>query len=235
MTMNDRVLLIGGTQGTGLLIARLLLVNGYRVRALARNETDAKQKLGTGVEIVAGDITKPETLPAAAKDMDHIIFTAGVTKRPAGERVVRATEYDGVRNTLDAAAHAAFGGRFLYMTSIGVTKRSLAAIFLNLIKGNTLRWRRRAEDAIRRSGLAYTIIRAGILTDAPAGARAIELSQREYPLAFKYRIARADVAEVFVQALKHPGTSRTTLEAVWGEGAVREEWDVLFGRIKPDV
>jgi uncharacterized protein YbjT (DUF2867 family) len=235
MAMNDRVLVIGGTRGTGFLIAHLLLQDGYRVRALARNEAEAKRKLGTEVQVVAGDVTKPETLPAAAKDMDHIIFTAGVTKRPAGERLVRATEYDGVRNTLGAAARAGFGGRFLYMTSIGVTKSSLAATLLNLVKRNTLQWRSRAEDEIRRSGLPYTIIRAGFLTNARAGTRAIEVSQRDYPLTVKYRIARADVAEVFVQTLKHLTTSRTTFEAVWGNRAVREDWGVLFSRLKPDT
>ncbi len=234
MAVNDRVLVIGGTRGTGLLITRLLLRDGYRVRALARNDADAKRKLAAEVEIVVGDVTKPQTLTAAAKDVDHIVFTAGVTKRPAGERLIRATEYDGVRNTLDAATHVGFRGRFLYMTSIGVATWSLAATLLNLVKRNTLRWRSRAEDEIRRSLLSYTIIRAGFLTNAPAGTRAIEVSQRNYPLTVTYRIARGDVAEVFAETLKHPSTSRTTFEVVWGKGTVRESWSVLFSGLKPD-
>ena len=233
--MNDRVLVIGGTRGTGFFIANRLLQHGYRVRAVARNEAQAKRKLGAGVEVVAADITKPETLRAAVKDVDHIVFTAGVTKRPSGEQLIKATEYDGVRNTLAAGQQAGLGGRFLYMTSIGVGQSSLAATILNLVKRNTLLWRRRAEDEIRRSGLAYTIIRAGFLTNAQAGTRAIEVSQRDYPLAFKYTIARADVAEVFVQALKHPSTPRTTFEVVSGKGTQRERWDVLFGGLKPDA
>jgi uncharacterized protein YbjT (DUF2867 family) len=233
--MNDRVLVIGGTRGTGFLIANLLLQHGYRVRAVARNEAEAKRKLGAGVEVVNADITEPGALQAAVKDVDHIIFTAGVTKRPAGEQRIRATEYDGVRNTLVAGQQAGFGGRFLYMTSIGVARSSVAATILNLVKRNTLPWRRRAEDEIRRSGLPYTIIRAGFLTNAQAGTRAIEVSQRDYPLAFKCRIARADVAEVFVQALKHPSTPRTTFEVVWGRGTQRERWDVLFSGLKPDA
>ena len=233
--MNDRVLVIGATRGTGLLIANLLVQRGYRVRAVARNEGEAKRKLAAQVEVVAADVTKPDTVRVAVKDVDHIIFTAGVTKRPAGEQIVIATEYDGVRNTLAAGEQAGLGGRFLYMTSIGVARSSLAATLLNLVKRNTLPWRRRAEEEIRRSGLVYTIIRAGFLTNARAGTHAIEASQRDYPLAFKYRIARADVAEVFVEALKHPSTARTTFEVVWGKGAQRERWDVLFGHLKPDA
>jgi uncharacterized protein YbjT (DUF2867 family) len=233
--MSDRVLLIGGTRGTGFLIANLLQQHGYRLRAVARKEAEAKRKFGAGVEVFSGDVTKPETLRVAVKDMDHIIFTAGVAKRPAGEQLIIATEYDGMRNTLAASKQAGFLGRFLYMSSIGVTQSSLCATLLNLVKRNTLHWRRRAEDEIRRSGLPYTIIRAGFLTNARPGTRAIEISQRDYPLAFKYRIARADVAEVFVQALKHPSTPRTTFDIVGGKGTGRERWDILFSGLKPDA
>src|SRR5213594_1734192 len=151
--VNQRVLVIGATQGTGYLIVNLLLRDGYRVRALARNEAKAKEKLSSPVEVVVGDITKLNTLPTAMKDVDHIMFTAGVTQRPASERLIIATEYEGVKNTLAAARNARFTGRFLYMTSIGVAKPSLGATLLNLVKGNKLKWRKLAEEEIRRSGL----------------------------------------------------------------------------------
>ena len=233
MDVNTRVLVIGATQGTGNQIANLLLRDGYQVRALARNEAKAKAKLNSAVEIVLGDITKLNTLPGAMKDADCIIFTAGVTERPASEGLIVATEYEGVKNALAAARDAAFNGRFLYMTSIGVTKSSVAATLLNLVKGNTLKWRKLAEDEIRRSGLEYTIIRAGFLTNSPGGRRAIKVSQSEYPLAFRYRISRADVAEVFVQALRHPITRRTTFDVVWAKGGRRQGWDVLFSQLTP--
>jgi len=233
--VNQRVLVIGATQGTGYLIVNLLLRDGYRVRALARNEAKAKEKLSSPVEVVVGDITKLNTLPTAMKDVDHIMFTAGVTQRPASERLIIATEYEGVKNTLAAAKDAGFNGRFLYMTSIGVTKFSLGAMLLNLVKGNTLKWRKLAEEEIQRSGFDYTIIRAGFLTNSPGGRRAIEVSQREYPLGFKYRISRADVAEVFIQALKYPSTRRTTFGAVWVKGRRGQGWDVQFGQLTPDA
>src|SRR6266852_9246952 len=234
MDINPRVLVIGATQGTGYQIATRLLKEGYRVRAMARNEAKEKRTLSSLVDVVAGDITKAGTLPDAIKGVDYVIFTAGVTQRPAGERLIIATEYDGVRNTITAARNTGFNGRFLYMTSIGVTKSSLAAILLNLIKRNTLKWRRFAEDEIRRSGLDYTIVRAGFLTNGPGGRRAIEVSQHAYTLALKYRISRADVAETFVQALKHPQTRRTTFEVVCVRARERKDWNVLFGELISD-
>jgi len=234
MGENQRVLVIGVTQGTGHVIVSLLIQDGYQVRALARNEAKARERLSSPVEIVVGDITKLNTLPSAMKDVDHIIFTAGVTQRPVSERLIIATEYEGLKNTLAAARDAGFNGRFLYMTSIGVTKSSLGAMLLNLFKGNTLKWRKLAEAEIRRSGFDYTIFRAGFLTNSPRGRRAIKVSQSDYPLAFKYRISRADVAEVFVQSLRHPSTRRTTFEVVWAKRGHRQGRDVL-GRIWQDI
>jgi len=169
--------------------------------------------------MMAGDITKPETLRPAFAGVRHAVFTAGVhSGHPAREARIKATEYDGVLNTLAAARHAGFTGRFLYMTSSGVTARSFATFALNLYKGNTLVWRRRAEDAIRDSGLDYTIIRAGVLLNAAGGQRAIVITQQPLPLSPRYRIARADVADVFVAAMEHPRASRATFEVVWGTG-----------------
>jgi uncharacterized protein YbjT (DUF2867 family) len=235
MRENERVLVVGGTRGTGLLIANLLLQDGYRVRALARNPSQAARRLGSSVDVVPGDVTRADTLSSAVKDVTHVIFTAGVAVGPAREPVIIATEYQGVLNILAAARQAGFNGRFLYMTSIGVTRPSLTGVVLNFVKGNTLRWRGRVEDEIRTSGVEYTIIRAGFLLNSSGGRRAIDVSQQPHALAPRYRIARADVAETFVEALNFPNTARTTFEIVWGRGPRREQWDSLFSRLKPDL
>jgi uncharacterized protein YbjT (DUF2867 family) len=234
MQPQDQVLVVGGTRGTGLLIVQLLLRDGYRVRALARNPPRLAVGIDPAVEVVTGDLTKPETLPRAAEGIAHIIFTAGVRTGPAREGLIIATEYQGVLSMLAAAQKAGVNGRFLYMNSIGVTRPSLSGAVLNLVKGNTLRWRRRAEDEIRRSGVDYTIIRAGFLLNSPGGRRAIKVSQDALPLAPRYKIARADVAEVFVEALKRQSTSGTTFEVVRGRGPRREPLDSLFSHLRPD-
>jgi uncharacterized protein YbjT (DUF2867 family) len=233
--MSVRVLVIGGTRGTGFLATRLLLQRGCRVRVLARDPVDAAPRLGSSVEIVAGDITKPETLAPAVRDVDSIIFTAGVhSGRIARESLVRDTDYQGVLNTLTAAREMGMRGRFLYMNSIGIATRSLAASLLNLLKRNTLVWRRRVEDDIRSSGLDYTIIRVGFLTGSAAGQRAVNVSQGALPLAPRHRIARADVAEALVEAGPHPRASRATFEIVWGKGPRTTDWSTLLNGLQPD-
>ena len=233
--MSERVLVIGGTRGTGRLISALLHRRGYLVRVLARNPGRASARLDPGVEVVGGDITKPNTLPGAVSGADHIIFTAGVRSgRFARESLVKATDYQGALNALTAAKNAGLGGRFMYMNSIGIHTPSWAAAVLNFVKGNTLEWRWRVEDAIRDSGLDYTIIRAGFLLNAAGGRHAISVSQGALPLLPRYRIARADVAEAFVEALRHPRASRATFELAWGKGTRREEWSTLYDRLERD-
>jgi uncharacterized protein YbjT (DUF2867 family) len=228
------VLVVGATRGTGAEIVTRLLRDGFSVRALARDPRKARGVLSDNVEIVEGDVTRPETLRPAMLGVRHVIFTAGVTKRPASERSIIAVEYDGVKNTLAAAKEAGVAGRFLYMTALGITRHSVESIFLNLIKGRTLVWRRRAEDEIRRSGLDYTIIRCGVLRNAPAGRHAIEISQRDSAMALWRRIGRADAAEVFAQALRYSETRNTTFDAIWSGGRGPTDWATLFSRLRGD-
>jgi uncharacterized protein YbjT (DUF2867 family) len=230
------ILVIGGTRGTGLLIAHLLSRRGAPVRVLARDPARAVTRLDRAIEIVPGDITRPATLPPACGGVRAIILTAGCRSgRPASESRIRATEYEGVRNVIAAARAGSSARRLLYMTSSGVTTRSFATMGLNVYKGNTLVWRRRAEAEIRDSGVDYTIIRAGFLLNRPGGRHSIVVTQTGLPLSIRYRIARADVAEAFVAALDHPTTSRTTFEVVWGKGRERQPWSVLLNGLRTDA
>lgn len=235
MTEQQPVLVIGGTRGTGLLIARLLQQRGHRVRVLARDPSRARTFFDSSVEVVRGDLTKPETLPPAVEGACHIIFTAGCRSGyPVREPRLKAVEYEGVLQTLEAARQVAFTGRFLYMTSSGVLMQNLATRCLNLWKGNTLVWRRRVEDGLRASGLDYTVIRVGVLVNQRGREHLIEVTQQPLPLAWRYRIARADVAEVFLAALHHPKASRTTFEAVWGKLGDPKPFERLLDGLHPD-
>lgn len=228
------IVVIGGTRGTGLLIAQLLDREGRAVRVLARDPVGAAGRLPPTVHIVPGDITREATLFPLLEGAAQLVFTAGCRSgHPAREAEVKATEFDGVLHTLAAARRAGFAGRFLYMTASGVLP-SFWTRCLNLYKGNTLAWRRRAEEAIRQSGLEYTIIRAGVLLNARGGRRAIVVSQAPLPLSPRYRIARADVAAAFAAALEHPGTGRTSFELVWGRGRRQGAWPVLLEGLAPD-
>jgi uncharacterized protein YbjT (DUF2867 family) len=236
MNKHEPILVIGGTRGTGLLIAHLLHRQGDCVRVFARDRVRTLTLFDPTVQVVEGDLTKPKTLEPAIEGARHIIFTAGCRSGyPVRERRVKAVEHDGVLATLAAARQLMFAGRFLYMNSSGLTTPSLFATCLNLWKGNTLIWRRRVEEEIRASGLDYTIIRTGVLLSRPGGQHVIRVTQQPLPLSFRYRIARADVAELFVAALLHPKTIRATFEAVWASRGQPAASSGIFDRLQPDA
>ncbi len=125
---------------------------------------------------------KPNTLPAALRDVDHIIFTAGAPSgRYAPESLIKATDYQGVVDTLAAAQSTGCRGRFVYLNTLGIMTPSLPGIPDQSSQENTLIWRRRVEDNIRGSGLDYTIIRVGFLLDRPGGEHAVNVSQAPCP------------------------------------------------------
>lgn len=95
------VLVVGATGRTGQIIARKLVLRGYRVRVLVRNLYSATlDVVGTGVSYVKGDLLDYESLLEATADADKIICVAGAGK--GSEIDAESTEYDGVANLIRA-------------------------------------------------------------------------------------------------------------------------------------
>jgi uncharacterized protein YbjT (DUF2867 family) len=188
------------------------------------------------VEIVKGDVTRSPTLRPALRGVDHVIFTAGVhSGRLAPESLVKATDYQGVLDTMEAAKLEGFRGRFVYLNSIGIMGNpSWAARLLNFLKRNTLYWRLRLEPEIRRSGLDYTIIRVGFLTNHAGGGRQVKVCQQDLPLVPSNKICREDVAEAFIEAMRHPKASCATFDIVWDKGPRHTSLNALYSQLQPD-
>src|SRR5687767_9193580 len=61
----DTILVIGGTGNVGRHIVGTLAGRGLPIRVLTRDPENARAVLPAGVEVVAGDLTRPDTLTAA--------------------------------------------------------------------------------------------------------------------------------------------------------------------------
>src|SRR5271165_4842231 len=109
------ILVIGATGSIGILVVEEALRQGHSVRALVRSPEKAR-RLSAKAEAVVGDLTEPDTLGAAVKDIDGIVFTHG---SDAGGKLGSETiDYGGVRNVL--AALGSQRPRIALMTAIGV-------------------------------------------------------------------------------------------------------------------
>ena len=65
MANPDKILVTGATGNVGSLLISNLTAMSADVRALVRDKTKAQGLIDAGVEVITGDLEKPETLDAA--------------------------------------------------------------------------------------------------------------------------------------------------------------------------
>ncbi len=120
------ILVAGATGGVGKRVVRRLVERGEKVRALVRDIDKARSILGDDIDLVAGDITKPETLNSMVMaNIQAVVCCTSVRVQPVeGDTPDRAkynqgvkfympeivgdtpenVEYQGVKNLVEAAA-----------------------------------------------------------------------------------------------------------------------------------
>lgn len=221
----DLVLVAGATGRTGGHVVKELQSEGYRVRALVRDTAKAQEALASDVDLVAGDVRQPATLDKALDGVKYLIIAiGGAHKDPSNS--AEFVDYEGVRNLAVAAAKHDVA-QLVLVSSSGVTQKDHV---LNRMFGNVLIWKGKGEEAVRASGVPYTIIRPGGLTDAPGG-QPVRLEQGDRGQGF---VPRRDVARVSVAALKAPAARNRTFELFSAPDGPEKDWDTLFGALTPD-
>lgn len=219
------ILVAGATGSIGHLVVEEALSEGYTVRALVRDPAKAARILPPAAEIAVGDVTRPQTLPAAVQGVDAIILTLG---SDAGGSSPEDVDYGGVRNLLEALAGRRV--RVVLMTAIGDTSRAAGY-------GHLLDWKRRSERLVRASGLPYTIVRPGWFDyTAPDEHRLVALQgdTRRTGTPADGAVARRQIAQVLVHALSSDAAVGKTFELVAEKGPATEDFDEFFAPLAPD-
>jgi uncharacterized protein YbjT (DUF2867 family) len=222
------VLVVGATGSIGRLVVEEAIREEHRVRALVRSERKSRE-LPPAAQLVIGDVTRFETLPAAVDGVDAIVFTLGSD----GEGKVGAenVDYGGVRNVLRALGSRP--ARIALMTSIGVTNRESS--YNRTTEAHD--WKRRSERLVRASGLPYTIVRPGWFDyNAPDEHRLILLQgdRRHAGDASDGVIARRQIAETLVRSLRSEHVARKTFELVAVKGSAPHDFEPLFRALDTD-
>jgi NADH dehydrogenase len=152
--MNEsRVLVVGATGQLGGAISRKLIASGARVRALARNR-EALAPLSAGAEIAAVDLRDLPKLTEACRGVDQIVATAN---NNMGSGPNSPTRIDlSLYQNLCAAARNASVRRLIYVSYRGVSQDTPVDIF-------RVKWF--IEDAIRRSGVPFVMLRPTAFMD----------------------------------------------------------------------
>jgi uncharacterized protein YbjT (DUF2867 family) len=145
------ILVVGATGDLGGLITRTLLDQGARVRILVREGSAYEELVAAGAEAIIGDLKDAPSLHAACAGMDAVITTANSVAR-GGEDTVESVDRKGNRDLIEAAAGAGVG-RFVFISALGASA-SNPNPFLRA-KGET-------EEALRASGMTWTILQPNI-------------------------------------------------------------------------
>uniref|UniRef100_A0A0D3C4U5 NAD(P)-binding domain-containing protein n=1 Tax=Brassica oleracea var. oleracea TaxID=109376 RepID=A0A0D3C4U5_BRAOL len=219
----------------------------FVARGLVRTK-ESKEKIGGEDEVFVGDIRDPESIAPAVQGIDAlVILTSAVPKmKPGfdpskGERpefyfeegaYPEQVDWIGQKNQIDAAKAAGIK-QIVLVGSMGGTNINNP---LNSIgNANILVWKRKAEQYLADSGIPYTIIRAGGLQDKEGGIRELIVGKDDEILETEMRtIARADVAEVCVQALQLEEAKYKALDLASkpeGTGTPTKDFKALFTQV----
>src|SRR5215213_7144403 len=193
------VLVAGGHGKIALRLLRLLAADGHRARGLIRKPEQAADLAAVGAVAILGDLEADASLVEYLQGADVVVFAAGAGPGSGPERK-RTVDLGGAVKLADAALAA--GVRRYVISSIGADRPQVASGGMRPY----LEAKAEADQYLMASGLEYTIVRPGSLTDGPGTGR-VHLSRE---LGARGEVPRDDVAAVIAQVLDAPNTIGVT-------------------------
>jgi uncharacterized protein YbjT (DUF2867 family) len=199
-----KILVIGGSQGTGALAVAAALQRGHSVTAFSR--TPAKLALEHArLTKRPGDFHDRNSVAAAVPGHDAVLITASATSLK-GFRDNPNYFSQGTGYAIDAMK-ASGVRRLVVLSAFGVGETRavsgllVRALLISLILKAPFEDHERQERRVKESGLEWVIARPTRLTDGPArGLYVKETAPKKVPGA----ISRADVAAFLVEAAEVP-------------------------------
>lgn len=205
------VAIAGGHGKIALILGRLLAERGDTVRGLIRNPDQEGDLRAAGIEPLLCDLEGDGDVAAAVRGADAVVFAAGAG--PGSGEARKATMDLGGAVELIEAAKIEGVSRYLMISAMGADDPPVGGD----VFGAYLRAKALADDALRASGLDFTIVRPGGLTDDP-GTGLVQIAEDTG----RGQIPRADVAAVLLACLDAPGTIGKTFDLISGTTPIAE-------------
>ncbi|GET36583.1 SDR family oxidoreductase [Microseira wollei] len=207
MTKASYIFLAGASRGVGREIAKCLVEQNQKVKAMLRKDASRPELAAIGVNVVIGDAMAAAAVEQAmvGEPIDAVITTIGGL--PQAEQ---NPDYLANKNLIDAAVKAGVK-KFILVTSIG-TGNSVVALSPQALAtlGAVLAEKDKAEQHLIGSGLTYTIIRPGGLKSEPATGNGVLTEDPKVGGS----IHRADVAQLVCRCLFADAANNKVLSAI---------------------
>lgn len=219
----ERIAIVGGHGKVALQLIPLLLERGKEVVALARRDEQLAEleQMGASPRYLDIEAADDAVFAAAFAECDAVVFAAGGGPDGNIERK-RTVDLEGSLKTIEGARGAGID-RVVQVSAIGVDNPlpdDVEDVWKAYVEA-----KRDADKALRASGLAWTIIRPGGLTD-DAGTGEVTLAEQVE----RGSIPRADVAAVIAEVLDRPESAAHQWELVGGDTPVA---DAVGAAVRP--
>lgn len=205
--MKNQNILIAGAHGTTgkIIVDTLKNMDGYTPVAMVRKQDQKNDFEQQNVSAVLADLE--EDVSHALKNIDKVIFAAG-----SGGKKVVAVDQEGAKRLIDAAK-TSNAKKFVMLSSMGADDPSQNEDLQDYLKA-----KQNADNYLMKSGLSYSIVRPGALTN-DNGTGTIELKQK---FDKQGKITRADVAKTLVSALEDDVRPNQVFEILGGDTAINK-------------
>jgi uncharacterized protein YbjT (DUF2867 family) len=201
------ILVAGGHGQIALRLLKILADRGDQARGLIRRPDQAADLTAVGAVPVIGDLENDETLDTYVRGADAVVFAAGAGPGSGAARK-RTVDLGGAVKLADAAKSQGVR-RYVIVSSIGADRPDSAGDSMRAY----LSAKAEADEYVRTSGLDWTIVRPGSLTDDP-GTGLVRVSTK---MGGRGPVPRDDVAAVLAVCLTTPATIGQTFELFGGD------------------
>jgi uncharacterized protein YbjT (DUF2867 family) len=205
------VLVAGGHGQIAQRLLRLLAAGGHTGRGLIRNPDHAADLERLGATPVLCDLENDDPRPHVGS-ADAIVFAAGAGPGSGAARK-RTVDLGAAVKLIDAARELGVA-RYLIVSSMGTDNMDPWPESMRPY----LEAKAEADEALRSSGLDWTVVRPGSLTNEP-GTGTVNVAER---LGRRGQVPRDDVALVLLESLTTPNTVGKQFELLSGEVPVRD-------------
>ena len=203
------ILVTGATGTVGREVVIQLLAAGEQVRGMTRNPSTAK--LDARVELVKGDFAAPDTLAKAVDGVERVFSLTFGPQTGTHERdLAGLAKKAGVRHIVKLSA----------MGGDGETKNAIR------------KWHEQGEEAIKATGISWTVVRpGGFMSNALHWRETVRTQGKVFSNYGDGKLPSVhprDIAAVAVRALTSDGHERKTYHLTGPEAlSVGEQVDIL--------
>lgn len=206
----EKILIVGAHGSTGKRIIEILNNSqSFEPVAMIRKEEQKTIFEDMEVQWVLADLEQ-EDLSPALEGIEKVIFAAGSGSNTGPEKTTEVDEKGAIK-IIDAAKKAKVK-KFIMLSAMGADEPSKHKKLEHYLNAKAA-----ADQHLRDSGLDYTIVRPGALTD-DMGMGKVKLAEK---LGGSGEISRDDVAFLLIMSLADPLVKNMTFEAVEGEEPIK--------------